>query len=197
MLIQLKYRNLTFKMHYVSIINIQRGCLKMQKEKMVKKIALIGMYGLLSSSLLTGCQKNSTVKVSESTKEEGRSVENANGEWKRYKNIVVATMEGPNGLDVLLMGLEEESENRKVYRSFRIPEYTLIETYEKETYALDYHLETKAFLPEKNEEFTNQNEVISVAYLIGSLEDLTYEDVLIIEEMDLQNKEEEIKGLRK
>ncbi len=151
----------------------------MKKEFWTKRIALVALTGLISSGLLTGCQKEET---------ENKVVEDANGETNSYKYVVSVTykMKDSEDANVLLMGLVDERENEKTFRSFRIPEYSLVESYDPESYSTDYKLVTNSFLPEQNEEFTENAEVLSVAYLLSSTKYFSYTDVLQQEEVSLK-----------
>lgn len=161
----------------------------MKKEYWTKRIALVALTGLIGSGLLTGCQKEET--------ETKIVVEDANGETNSYKYVVSVTykMKDSEDANVLLMGLVGERENEKTYRSFRIPEYSLVESYDPESYSKEYRLVTNSFLPEQNEEFTKNAEVLSVAYLLSSTKYFSYTDVLNQEELSLKANQKQYENI--
>lgn len=105
-------------------------------------------------------------------------VENANGEWGIYENISSVTYKTPeNEMKTLMMAEESNTKNQIIYRSLTIPELTLIETFSNadENYQVNY--EFRIDNSEKlNENFSRQNEVISVATCIGAAQ-LSYEEI--------------------
>lgn len=106
--------------------------------------------------------------------------ENANGEWKIYKDFHSVTIQNENGeCSNLLMVSEKEEKNYGLYRSLTTPEIYLEVIYH-EDYTITYNLKTNAMLESQNEEFSNKNKVIEEANIIG-LTQMSYEEALQFE----------------
>ncbi len=148
--------------------------MKIQKIKKSKHIA--NMKGKIIKSVLvvlgTGIlaiHSTSTSNIKETS--DRHLIENANGEWQNYSEIVLVTIEHYEG-DLmstynLYMGLEDDKQIERIYRSFTNPEISMIENINPEKYTTTYHLNINSMLPKQNEEFIANNKIGEIVWGIG------------------------------
>lgn len=106
--------------------------------------------------------------------------ENANGEWKVYKDFHSVSIQNENGeINYLLMASEQEDKNYGLYRSLTNPEVYLEVIYNEDC-TITYLLKTDAMLESQNEDFSNTNKVIGEATIIG-LNQMSYGEALQFE----------------
>lgn len=114
--------------------------------------------------------------------------ENANGEWKVYKDLHSVAIQNENGENnYLLMVSEKEDKNYGFYRSLTTPEVYLEVIYNEDC-TTTYVLKTDAMLENQNEEFSKKNKVIGEATVIG-LTQMSYEEVLQYEGKTIESEQ--------
>lgn len=152
---------------------------KENKKKMAKCGVLLAGY-LAVIGIISFKETDYEIIPLEIVENKGVLLEDANGEWNNYKEKISVTYEvkESNYKNVLIMGLVEDNENERIYRSLTVPEITLVETIDKENYKVDYILQDKSLFPESNiEEFSETHNVTSVAWCIGGKDVESFEEI--------------------
>ncbi len=119
--------------------------------------------------------------------------ENANGDWKEYLSLhTVAVCRNEEGEKYeLLVLLETDEKDKKVYRSLTNPEISVVEIYDENGYFLKYELQKKNGLEKQNEEFTKQNEVLYTVSSFGAPTQISYKYALWYEQESTNKLNEE------
>ena len=152
------------------------------KERIIKSALVV-----LGASIMT-IYSASASNIKETSG--GHLIENANGKWQNYNEIVSVTIENYNeGIDntyILCMGLEEDRQTERIYRSFTNPEISMVEIINPEEYTTTYSLNVNSMLSKENEEFIANNKVGEVSWCLGADKIIPYSQ---ISSMELQRNE--------
>lgn len=165
----------------MKIKEVKKAKSPLKQNGKVEEMAIIGLTILLcGTGLWESYTENFEIAPVGKVESVGFLLEDANSEWKTYKEKISVTyeVEGRNYQNVLIMGLEEEQENQKTYRSLTIPEYTLVEINDKENNSIEYILQDKSICPESEiENFSENHIVTSVAWCISGDQIENFEEI--------------------
>lgn len=164
----------------MKIKNIKKTKITKENKKTIIKYGILFAGYLAVLGVVSFKEKDYKISSLGITENRGMLLEDANKEWNNYKEKISVTYEVKESSykNVLIMGLIEDNENERIYRSLTVPEITLVETIDKENYKVDYILQDKSLFPESNiEEFSKTHNVTSVAWCIGGKDVESFEEI--------------------